>query len=82
MPQEFGAWSVHNRFRQWRDTGLFEALLEGMIAETECEDVSIGRRDITVSGTVAPNEKLELRLGSWTFASWEYLERNTYAPPV
>jgi transposase len=34
MPQEFGAWStVHNRFRQWRDTGVFEALLEGAIAE-------------------------------------------------
>jgi transposase len=34
MPAEFGAWStVHNRFRQWRDAGVFEALLEGMIAE-------------------------------------------------
>jgi len=34
MPQEFGAWStVHNRFRQWRDAGVFEALLEGAIAE-------------------------------------------------
>ena len=34
MPVEFGAWStVHNRFRQWRDAGVFEALLEGLIAE-------------------------------------------------
>ncbi|MCK9921338.1 transposase, partial [Frankia sp. AgPm24] len=34
MPVEFGAWStVHNRFRQWRDGGVFEALLEGMIAQ-------------------------------------------------
>ncbi|MFJ5932927.1 IS5 family transposase [Streptomyces sp. NPDC093071] len=34
MPSEFGAWStVHNRFRQWRDAGVFEALLEGAIAE-------------------------------------------------
>src|SRR3977135_1867862 len=33
MPAEFGAWStVHNRFRQWRDAGVFEALLEGLIA--------------------------------------------------
>ncbi|OCC13930.1 hypothetical protein A3Q37_00202 [Streptomyces sp. PTY087I2] len=33
MPREFGAWStVHNRFRQWRDAGVFEALLEGLIA--------------------------------------------------
>ena len=34
MPQEFGAWpTVHNRFRQWRDAGVFDALLEGLIAE-------------------------------------------------
>jgi transposase len=34
MPAEFGAWpTVHNRFRQWRDAGVFEALLEGMITE-------------------------------------------------
>lgn len=34
MPREFGAWStVSNRFRQWRDAGVFEALLEGLIAE-------------------------------------------------
>lgn len=34
MPQEFGAWStVSNRFRQWRDAGVFETLLESLIAE-------------------------------------------------
>lgn len=34
MPAEFGAWpTVHNRFRQWRDAGVFEALLEGLIAK-------------------------------------------------
>lgn len=34
VPGEFGAWStVHNRFRQWRDAGVFEALLEGAIEE-------------------------------------------------
>jgi hypothetical protein len=34
MPQEFGAWStVDNRFRPWRDAGVFEALLDGLIAE-------------------------------------------------
>lgn len=34
MPEEFGAWpTVHNRFRQWRDAGVFEALLDGAIAE-------------------------------------------------
>ncbi len=34
IPERFDAWStVHNRFRQWRDAGVFEALLEGVIAE-------------------------------------------------
>ncbi len=34
MPQEFGAWSTgSNRFRRWRDAGMFEALLEGLIAQ-------------------------------------------------
>ncbi|WP_420894731.1 transposase [Streptomyces noursei] len=29
VPSEFGAWTtVSNRFRQWRDAGVFEALLE------------------------------------------------------
>lgn len=36
MPTEFGAWStVPNRFRQWRDAGVFEALLEKAAAEEE-----------------------------------------------
>lgn len=34
MPSEFGAWStVSNRFRQWRDACVFDALLEDLIAE-------------------------------------------------
>ncbi|MCP2353678.1 hypothetical protein HD597_000698 [Nonomuraea thailandensis] len=34
MPAEFGAWpAVSDRFRQWRGPGVFEALLEGLIAE-------------------------------------------------
>ncbi len=34
MPAQFGAWTtLHNRFRQWRDAGVFEALPEDLIAE-------------------------------------------------
>lgn len=34
MPAKFGAWStVHHCFRQWRDAGVLEALLECLIAE-------------------------------------------------
>jgi hypothetical protein len=34
MPAEFGAWQTfYSRFTQWRDAGVFAALMEGMIAE-------------------------------------------------
>jgi hypothetical protein len=34
MPMQLGAWpTVLNRFRQWRDAGVFAALLDGLIAE-------------------------------------------------
>lgn len=47
MPDRFGAWStVHNRFRQWRDAGVFEALLEGVIAEA----AERGRVDLSLVG--------------------------------
>jgi transposase len=32
VPCGFGAWqTVYNRFVQWRDAGVFEALLDGMV---------------------------------------------------
>ncbi len=53
MPKEFGAWpTVHNRFRQWRDAGVFEALLEGLIAEAAKRgevDVSLVSVDSTTA---------------------------------
>jgi transposase len=63
MPQEFGAWStVHNRFRQWRDAGVFEALLEGLIAaaakrgEVDLSLVSIDSTTARAGPQPAPNE--------------------------
>ncbi|TWE20623.1 DDE family transposase [Kitasatospora atroaurantiaca] len=53
MPTEFGAWStVHNRFRQWRDAGVFEALLEGLITEAAKRgevDLSLVSIDSTIA---------------------------------
>ncbi|MFD9060242.1 hypothetical protein ACFVZ3_01840 [Kitasatospora purpeofusca] len=48
--------------------------------ETGCSDAGRAWRDITVTGTVAPNQRLELRLGTWQFASWKYSEAKSYAP--
>ena len=34
MPEAFGSWStVYDRFAQWRDAGVFAAVMEAMIAE-------------------------------------------------
>ncbi len=53
MPAEFGAWqTVYDRFAQWRDIGVFAALMEGMIAEAARRgqaDMSLVSVDSTVA---------------------------------
>ena len=53
MPTEFGAWqTVYARFTQWRDAGVFAALMEGMIAEAarrDQADLSLVSVDSTVA---------------------------------
>jgi transposase len=53
MPEEFGAWqTVYDRFAQWRDIGVFAALMEGMIAEAARRgqaDMSLVSVDSTVA---------------------------------
>ncbi|MFC5665403.1 hypothetical protein ACFP3U_20775 [Kitasatospora misakiensis] len=48
--------------------------------EDGCSDSGRSWRDITVTGTLAPNQQLELRLGTWRFGSWKYSEVKTYDP--
>jgi transposase len=53
MPSEFGAWqTVYDRFCQWRDAGVFQALMDGMIAEAarrEQTDLSLVSVDSTIA---------------------------------
>lgn len=73
MPAGFGAWpTVHNRFRQWRDAGVFEALLEGLIAEA----AKLGRVDLSLvsvdSTTVrAHHDAAGMHLGADVLAALE-----------
>jgi transposase len=53
MPDTYGAWqTVYHRFLQWRDAGVFQRLMDGMIAEAARR----GQVDLTlvsVDSTVA-----------------------------
>ncbi|MFF4667769.1 transposase [Streptomyces sp. NPDC001282] len=65
LPQEFGAWStVHNRFRQWRDAGVFEALQEGLIAEAAKRgEVDLSLVSIDSTTTRAHHDAAGMHLG-------------------
>jgi transposase len=73
MPQEFGAWStVHNRFRQWRDAGVFEALLEGVITEAaKRREVDLSLVSVDSTTIRAHHDAAGMRLGSDTLADLE-----------
>lgn len=53
MPTEHGAWqTVYHRFLQWRDTGVFEQLMDEMISEAARRgqvDLSLVSVDSTVA---------------------------------
>ncbi len=53
MPPEFGVWqTVYDRFVRWRDTGVFQALMDGVIAEAALRgqtDLSLVSVDSTVA---------------------------------
>lgn len=73
MPQEFGAWStVHNRFRQWRDAGVFEALLEGVITEAAKRgDVDLSLVSVDSTTVRAHHDAAGMHLDSDTLADLE-----------
>jgi transposase len=73
MPFEFGAWStVYNRFRQWRDAGVFEALLEGMIAEAaERGQVDLSLVSVDSTTVRAHHDAAGMRLAPEVLAALE-----------
>ncbi len=73
MPREFGAWStVSNRFRQWRDAGVFEALMEGLIAEAAKRgEVDLSLVSVDSTTVRAHHDAAGMHLGSDTMAVLE-----------
>ena len=53
VPEAFGSWStVYDRFAQWRDAGVFAAVMEAVIAEAACRgqvDLSLVSVDSTTA---------------------------------
>lgn len=73
MPSEFGAWStVSNRFRQWRDAGVFEALLEDLIAEAAKRgEVDLSLVSIDSTNTRAHHDAAGMHLGQEVLTALE-----------
>ncbi|MBD0688840.1 transposase [Streptomyces sp. CBMA123] len=73
MPKEFGAWStVSNRFRQWRDAGVFEALMEGVIAEAAKRgEVDLSLVSVDCTTVRAHHDAAGMHLDSDTMAALE-----------
>jgi transposase len=73
VPPEFGAWStVYDRFRQWRDIGVFAALMDAMITEAARRgqvDMSLVSVDSTV--VRAHQDAAGLRVGDDVLAALE-----------
>ena len=73
VPSEFGAWTtVSNRFRQWRDAGVFEALLEGMIVEAaERGEVDLSLVSVDSTTARAHHDAAGMHLGQEVMAALE-----------
>lgn len=83
MPSELGAWStVSNRFRQWRDAGVFEARLEDLIAEAAKRgeaDLSLVSIDSTT--TRAHHDAAGMHLGQEVLTALEKAAAEEEKPP-
>lgn len=73
MPSEFGVWqTVYNRFLQWRDAGVFQALMDEMITEAARRgqaDLSLVSVDSTVAR--AHHDAAGMRVGEEVLSSLE-----------
>lgn len=73
IPAGFGAWpTVCNRFRQWRDAGVFENLLEGLIAKAaERGEADLSLVSVDSTTTRAHHDAAGMRLDPETLDALE-----------
>ncbi|SHF63586.1 Transposase [Streptoalloteichus hindustanus] len=66
MPERFGPWqTVYNRFRRWRDGGVFQALLETR-ARRDVAGARVGAETLTAIEEAAARKKERMRDGENT----------------
>ncbi|MFF0333362.1 hypothetical protein ACFYUM_12375 [Streptomyces fimicarius] len=71
--EEFGNWAtVYDRFRQWRDAGAFQALMEAVIAEAARRD-QVGLSPVGIDSTTARahHDAAGIRVDARTLAALE-----------
>ncbi|MFD5315223.1 transposase [Streptomyces sp. NPDC127098] len=73
VQEEFGNWStVHDRFRQWRDAGVFQALMEAVIAEAARRDqVDLSLVGVDSTTARAHHDAAGMRVDAKTLAELE-----------
>ena len=68
LPSEYGGWkNTHRRYCRWRDKGIWESLLEGVITEPDYEWLMIDASHIKVhphgTGAVGGNQAMNRTKG-------------------
>jgi len=71
LPPDYGDWkNTHRRFCRWRDKGIWEALLERLVAEADFEWLMIDATHVKVhphaAGAIGGNQDMNITKGGST----------------
>lgn len=74
LPKEFGKWSrVHQRFRRWRDAGVWERILNALAFEWLMIDASHCKVHPHAAGAIGGNEGMGRTKGAHEKFIWPWM---------